>query len=103
MPLYEYICLKCGVFEKFTTIRNCLKKQRCKCGKMGERIISSLNFASGPKNFTYKGREIKTWKDWEKSGFKDPLQESYIPNDVKDGIREKTDKIKSKKRLTVNV
>ena len=43
MPIYEYECPKCGVFEKIETKGK--KKARCpSCGKDSKKIISHSNF-----------------------------------------------------------
>ena len=38
MPLYDYKCKECGVFEKFGQISD--ESAKCKCGKKAKRIIS---------------------------------------------------------------
>jgi len=49
MPIYEYVCSKCGEkFEKLTALADAHKTQECpKCGKMaGERILSAASLGS---------------------------------------------------------
>lgn len=48
------------------------------------------------------GNTIKNWKQWEKAGYRDPLSTTQNSN-VKAGIKQKVDKIKSKNRTTVTV
>lgn len=44
MPLYEYICDKCGnSFEQFAKMDDFEKDQSCTCGGIGKRIISNAS------------------------------------------------------------
>ena len=44
MPIYEYECTKCGVFECYKHVDNCAEPERCpECEAMAPRIISSLS------------------------------------------------------------
>ena len=39
------------------------------------------------------GKEITTWKEWERAGYTNPKDDPNIPHDVKEGIKRKVDKI----------
>jgi putative FmdB family regulatory protein len=56
MPIYEYECSKCsGWFEVAKRIAEIDNPETCKCGGLGERRISRVNFngASDWNNQTY--------------------------------------------------
>lgn len=45
MPINEYICPRCGVFEVMTTkISDVTEHEKCKCGHKAPRVISKSNF-----------------------------------------------------------
>jgi len=55
MPIYEYICEKCGsVFEELESVTNRDKPHECPgCGeKKGRRIVSTFSAKSGGPTFT---------------------------------------------------
>jgi len=55
MPIYEYICEKCGsVFEELESVTNRDKLHECPaCGaKKGRRIVSTFSARSGGPTFS---------------------------------------------------
>ena len=41
MPLYTYVCPKCGQFEKYLSFANYTEKVKCECGKLSHRDVLS--------------------------------------------------------------
>jgi hypothetical protein len=46
------------------------------------------------QNFYHKGKEITTWKEWEKAGYSNPLESNHMSHDMKEMVKEKIEKTK---------
>jgi len=78
--------------------------QMCDCGKSALRLISIPNitgtrdsFGIG-KNFYDNGKEITTYKQWEKAGYTDPLSDGGWDNQTKELIQKKISKTRETKQ-----
>ena len=100
MPLYEYSCSKCGEFDVAKPMKDSEKNEKCpECGVVGTRIfrcaISGTKDSFGIKNAfkTDDGKEISTWKQWEKAGYAH-LKDTPMNVNTKAKALEKQDKIR---------
>jgi putative FmdB family regulatory protein len=66
MPIYEFECKKCGIFDEVYGINSNIQSSPCpKCGELANKIMSSANF--------------KVWKYAHKP-LKKSKPKSYIPS-----------------------
>jgi hypothetical protein len=60
-------------------------------------IIGTRDSFGIGKEFYHKGKEITTWRQWEKAGYSDPLSDGTIKdNEMKERVKEKAAKVKAK-------
>jgi len=111
MPMYQYQCLRCNrSIDVHFTADEVVPSVQCYCGNTAVRVwhpihITGTRDSFGIKNEFYDKRtdkNITNWKEWERAGFRDPMN-THKDSDIRAGIKEKRDKIKSKKRITVKV
>lgn len=55
------------------------------------------NFGINKAFYISNGKEITTWKQWEKAGYSNPLDSSRLSSDIKQKIKQKINKINIKK------
>lgn len=105
----EYKCLSCNYKAP-----DDFKSMRCPlCGGnlkgKGPGIMGTRDSFGVGRKFYHNDngvkKEITTWKEWEKAGYKDPLESTTLSEEVKSGIKEKKEKIRYEKRekFTVKV
>ena len=102
-------CLKC--LKEFDIH---YKRAFCSCGGLlnDSQIPDVTNtrdsFGIG-KEFIHKDKngvshEINNWRQWERAGYMNPLQDSSVPSEVKNEIKRKVEKIEkydTRKRFSV--
>ena len=113
MPLYKYNCPECDIGTDIVkSMTNSGRVEICKeCETVLDRIITVPGIHGTRDGFGIKnsfrdpetGKEIETWKDWEKAGYK-PLKDATPTKRRKkcsEKIKEKQDKLKHKKMIQV--
>lgn len=68
MPIYEYGCPKCGVFDRYLPFSEYDKPQTCECGEPSKRMIS-IPMVFVKKNISYEspidGHHIGSYREWK--------------------------------------
>ena len=108
---YEYECPMC--YEIVTLHRAVDDRDDevlCTCGDKMHRLVSFPAVIGTRDGFgignAFKdektGKEITTWKEWEKAGYRS-IEDGKLPRNLKAQIKEKKEKIKTKdgKKITV--
>ncbi len=99
--IYPYECPKCGVQEDiFKLMKDCCKVEKCKECKCAMKRLITVPVISGTrdgfgisKSFVDErsGKEIDTWKKWEKAGYKETVNTNNhtLNEKVKEGVKKR--------------
>ena len=68
MPVYEYECPKCGVFERVLKMCEANEPQACECGEEAKKIISKTGFVL--KGDSWPGKAARVRGQMEKKNRK---------------------------------
>jgi len=110
MPSYPHKCNYCGLeLDLFRPIGarntptycpNCKTLMVRTFEGCGQNIIGTRDNFGVMKSFTDSntGKEISTWKEWERAGYKNAEESPNLKPKVKEMIKEKKDKIKSQRK-----
>lgn len=89
------------MYEISKPVSKCGKTEQCSsCGDKLVKVFSVPHltgtrdsFGIG-RNFYHQGREITNWKEWEKEGYRNPLESSSIKPEHKKWIKDKAKAVK---------
>ena len=110
-PTYGYNCTHCGCYKDVVKSMNesGLLEVCDNCGEVMERtyvnqcpaIVGTRDSFGIGKEFEHNGQVIDNWKDWEKAGFRDAMDDTK--GDEREKIKEKTKKIKRRNDAPLNM
>lgn len=110
--LYPYYCQKCDEQRIVCKpLKQCSKVEQCiVCKTLMRRVYTApalTNTRDGfqrenKKPFIHEGREITTWKEWEKAGYRNPLEVTKDSN-IRAGTKEKIEKIRIEEGKKVTI
>ena len=107
MPNYRYDCKRCGEQDVFKSMAKSGDPEKCEfCGKKMQRMFTVPSLKGTRDSFGIKnafidpesGKEITTWPEWEKAGYKQLKDTTPTKRRRKcnEKIKEKRDKLKHK-------
>jgi len=111
MPLYEFKCTVCGIHEdEYRAFKQSDTIKVCVCGAVMDRVIGTPMILGTRDSFGVKksfiddqtGKEITTWKEWERAGYKpagEAIKDTNRSSKAKTLFKEKL----AKKQNTIQV